>query len=133
MKGFIFDLARRNFQAFAFGNVEELLEKRADLTRRDGVDAESAAGIDPILIARGVGPGAHENPKIAASLITEEIFPVAGSGFIDIAKEEVAALGERGDEASLVNASVILSGKQHAGVAGMERKGQHFAADRSDA
>ena len=130
---FILNFARGGFEAFAFGDVEELLKEGTDLTSGDCVNAEPAAGIDSILVARGVGPGAHENPKIASGFFAEKIFAVAGGGFVDVAKEKVAALGERGDEARLVNAAVVMRGEEHAGVARVKRESEHFAAEGSDA
>ena len=111
VEGFILNFARGGFEAFAFGDVEELLEEGTNLASGDGVDAEAAAGIDAILVARGIGPCAHEDPEIAASLVAEEIFAVARGGFVDVAEEEVAALSESGDETGLVDAAVVVRGE----------------------
>jgi hypothetical protein len=130
---FILNFARCGIEAFASGDVKELLKEGANLTSGNGVDAKAAAGIDSILVARGVGPGAHENPEIASGFIAEEILAVAGGGFVDVAKEKVAALREGGHEASLINAAVVVRSEEHAGVAWVERESEHFAAEGSDA
>jgi len=132
VEGFILNFARGSFETFAFGDIEELLEKGTNLSSSDGMDAESPAGINAILIPRGVGPGAHEDPEIAAGFIAEEIFAVAGGGFVDVAEKKVAALGESGDKAGLVNAAVVLRCEKHSGVARVEGEGEHFAAGGGD-
>jgi hypothetical protein len=126
---FILNFARGGIEAFAFGDVEELLKKRTNLPGGDGVNAEPAASIDAILIARGVGPRTHEDPKIAPDFVADEIVAVAGGGFVHVAKEKVAALSKRGDEAGLVNAAIVMRGEEHAGIARVQGEGEHFAAD----
>ena len=44
-------------------------------------------------------PRAHQQPEVAAGLLTEQILAVPRGVALDVAQEEVAALGERGNEA----------------------------------
>ena len=77
----------------------------------------------------GVVPGAHQDPEIAAGLFAEQILAAARGVAVHVAQQQVAALGERGDQAGLVDAAVILRRQQHARIARVQRKRQHLAAD----
>ena len=123
---------RLGIQALAAGDVEELLEQRADLAGRGGMNAQPAAGLEAELVARSIFPGAHQNPEIAAGLLAQEVLALPGGLGIDVAQEQVPALRERGEQASLIHAAVILRRQQHAGVARVQREGQHLAADSGD-
>ncbi len=51
-------------QALGFGDAQELLEERPDLTRRLRVHAHAPAALAVIAVALGVAPGAHQHKKI---------------------------------------------------------------------
>ena len=91
------------------------------------MDAQAAAGVEAEVAGGGVLPGAHQQPEIAAGLVAQQILaPPRGVG-IHVAQQQVAALGERGHQAGLVDAAVVLRGQQHARVTRVQRKGEHLA------
>ena len=84
------------------------------------------------LVLHRVTPGAHENPEIGRCFFAEQIF-TGGIGFaVHASEEQIASLGKRGDERGLIDTTVFLRSEQHAGVARVQREGEHFAANRSD-
>ena len=91
-----------------------------------------AAGFGPEVAGGGLVPGAQQEPEVAAGIFAEEILSVAGGVAIDDAQEEVAALGQSGEQAGLIDATVILRGNQHAGVARVQREGEHLPTERGD-
>ena len=61
-------------EPFAPRDAQELLEQRPDLPRRDGVNAEPAAGLEAEVVLRGVIPRAHQDPeKVRRRLLAQQI------------------------------------------------------------
>ena len=114
-------------EALAPGDVEELLEQRADLPGGGGMNAQPAAGVEPEVAGGSVLPGAHQEPEVAAGLFTQQVLALPRGVGIHVAQEEVAALGEGGEQAGLIDAAVILRRQQHAGVTRVQREGEHLA------
>ena len=126
------DFAGLHFETLAFGDAEEMIEQRPDLSCRDGVDAKLAAGIEPEVVFRRVGPGAHENPEVRRSFLAEKVLASRVDVASGIAKQQVATLRKRGDEAGLIDTTVFLRGEQHPRVTRVHRKREHATAGRSD-
>ena len=91
---------------------------------------ELAAGVEAELVVGRVRPRAHQNPKIRRGLFAQQIFAGGRHLAPNVAQEQVAALGERGHEAGLMDAAVFLRRQQHARVTRMQRKREHLAPDR---
>ena len=119
-------------QALAPGDFEELLEERADLPGGGGMHAQAAAGFEPEVVGGGLLPCAHQEPEVAARLFTQQILAPARGVAVHVPQEQVAALGEGGEQAGLINAAVMLRGQQHAGIPRVQREGQHLPADGSE-
>ena len=93
------------------------------------MNAQLAADIHAKLIIECVTPRAHDDPEIGAGLVAEQVFAGGFHLAAGIAEQQVAALGEGGDETGLIHAFVFLGGQQHAGVARVQGEREHLAAD----
>src|SRR6185369_12898076 len=80
------NVSGQGIQSLAFGDIKKLLEEGSHLARGDHVDAKPAAGLQPELVFRRVTPRAHQNPKIAGSLLAKQVFAQPGDVAIDIAQ-----------------------------------------------
>ena len=69
--------------------------------------------------------GAQQNEKIGFILAAEEIFALVAHLFSFGAPEQVAALGERGDERDAAHAALFLRREEHARITRVDRKGEH--------
>jgi len=125
--------ARGGVEALAPGEVQELLEERADLPGRGGVDAQAAAGFGVEIPGGDVLPDAPEQPEIAAGADARQFLAAARDLGVRVAQKQVAALGQGGQQAGLVDAAILLRRQQHAGVARVQREGEHLSAQGREA
>ena len=73
LEGLILHLARLDIQTFFFCDSQELFMQRANLARRNTMDAGFAKSIHPKLILRRVIPRPHQNPEVRPAFAAEQI------------------------------------------------------------
>ena len=105
-----------------------MLPELSRLARGAGVDSEArtASRIEVVLFRET--KGAQQNEKIGFILAAEKILALVAHLLALRAAEQIAALGERGDERNPADATLFLRREQHARVTRMNRKGEHALA-----
>ncbi len=108
--------------------MQEPFVERLDLPRGGGVDAEFAAGTGVVVVLVGETPRPHEPFKVRAVVVAEQIVALSAYFFAFVAFKDSFTLRQRGDQAGLPDAVILISGEQHPGVTRMHRELHHALA-----
>ncbi len=109
--------ALRDVETFGFRDGEKLFPKLACLARRAGVHSEARATTRIEVVFFRETKGAQQDEEIGFIFAAEKIFALVAHLFSLRAAEEVASLGEGGDQRNPADAALVLGREQHAGVA----------------
>src|SRR5690606_4964211 len=97
-------LPRRGVHALAAGGREEGVEQRGHLGGRRGMDAGAFAGVTPEVVGGGELPRADQPEEVRGGTVADAVLAEARGVCIDLAQENVPALGEGGEERGMVDA-----------------------------
>ena len=92
------DLALRDVETFIAGDGQKLLPELRRLARGAGVDSKARTTLRIEVIFFREAKRAHQNEEIRFSLAAEDILALVAHLLALRAPEQIAALGERGDE-----------------------------------
>ena len=118
-------------QPLPFGEPQELTSRLIGLARRLTVHAEAVAGVGVELEVDRLLEERKPREEIRAVLLFDGIAGVLGP-VVDLAEEDVTALGEAGDPADLIDAIKLTGGEQHARITRMSREDRHPSPDRGE-
>ncbi len=107
---------------------EKLLPELAGLARRAGVHPESRATARIEVVLFRETKSAQQNEEIGFVFAPEKILTLVAHLFSLRAAEQVAALGEGGDERDAAHAALFLGREQHPRITRVDGKGEHAPA-----